>query len=347
MKKNSLDEQYLKLVKKIMSKGTEKMDRTETGTISIFGEQIRHDMSEGFPLLTSKQMSLKNIATELNWFISGSTDIRDLWKSNCHIWDGDAYKRYAKEYMEENPVFSGPYPHFFTKEEFIEKVIAYDTPFAGRHAELGPIYGSQWRNFNNQGIDQIKNLIKDINENPDSRRLIVTAWNPAQIKDMILPPCHYGFQCYTRELNANERLNIYKSVGGDSFIGTYSNNHIFNNSALQILKNANIPTRELSLMWNQRSVDTLLGLPYNIASYGLLLLLLCKQTNCVPGELIGNLGDTHIYKDQLSYVQKQLDNETFDLPTVTIDFPDSQSYEISFKIENYQNAGRVYYPLSN
>jgi thymidylate synthase len=336
MKKNSLDEQYLRLVERVMDEGEEKEDRTETGTLSIFGTQIRHKMSEGFPLLTSKLMSLKNIAVELNWFISGSTDIRDLWDGNCNIWDGDFYKRYIDIWMQENPPFSGgpDQPKCLDLAEL--KSIEYTAnPYYDYMYDLGPIYGKQWTDFN--GVNQFNKLVMDIKSNPDSRRLMVTAWNPAEMKDMVLPPCHYGFQCYTRKLSLDERFNIYTEKHPD---WTLIKKHEF-------FDTHRIPTRELSLMWNQRSVDTLLGLPYNIASYGLLLLVLCKQTNCVPGELIGNLGDTHIYIDQLPYVQKQLDNETFELPKVTVDCPDPHHYNFEFEIEGYKHGGKVNYPLSN
>ena len=208
MKQNSLDENYLKLVERIKNEGIEKSDRTGTGTISLFGTSLRHKMSEGFPLLTSKQMSLKSVAAELIWFLKGSTDIRDLWEMKCYIWDGDWYKHYKANK-------NGQELHIRSLEE-IKRVCRAEPDLL---FDLGPIYGKQWRDFN--GVDQISNLIKDIKENPDSRRLMVNAWNVSEIDNMVLPPCHYGFQCYTKLLDNGER--------------------------------------ELSLMWNQRSVDTLLG----------------------------------------------------------------------------------------
>lgn len=329
MKQNKLDEDYLNLVDDVMTNGVKKSDRTGTGTISVFGKQIRHKMSDGFPILTSKHMSIKNVAAELDWFLSGSTDIRQLWKRKCYIWDGDWYKNYSNS-------CSDPY----SLEQMIGfGLLSLDRPFHNsvvffNHSiwDLGPIYGKQWTDFD--GIDQISNLVLDIQDNPDSRRLMVSAWNPAELNQMVLPPCHYGFQCYTRELSFDERvewLNKNKSV-----FGTFYTTHE------ELDTHEGIPKRELSLSWNQRSVDLLLGLPYNITSYGLLLTHLCHQTNCVPGELIGNLGDTHIYLNQIDNIEQQKSNETFPLPTLiwhgSLD---------KLELKDYKNGGKVKYPLSN
>jgi len=300
---NSLDKRYQELLQDILDNGVEKKDRTGTGTISVFGRQIRHKMSEGFPLLTTKKMPFKTIVTELLWFLRGDTNIKFLVDNGCHIWDGDAYKRYERSWLM---TLNDPAP----KEEFIEK-IKTDNDFAKIWGELGPVYGKQWRSWGNDeefhnGIayawqgphDQIKSLIEDLKKNPDSRRLMVTAWNPAELQEMVLPPCHYGFQVYTRELTFQERLNHYDP-------------HKLYHSEVDswFLDELNVPTRAISLMWNQRSVDTFLGLPFNIASYGLLLEIIAKAVNMVPDELIGNLGDTHLYLNHIEQAKEQIGRE--------------------------------------
>jgi thymidylate synthase len=304
---NSLDNQYIALLNDILANGVRKEDRTGTGTISVFGRQIRHKMSEGFPLLTTKKMPFKTIVTELLWFLNGDTNIKFLVDNNCHIWDGDAYKNYLK-WAGNNPL---------TIEEFIEK-IKTDSDFAGVYGELGPIYGKQWRKWANGGevfddvhyYDQIQKLINDLKTNPDSRRLMVNAWNVGELDQMVLPPCHYGFQMYTRELSLDERRNLvtlekYESVynGGDSR-NTLSHSEI---------DQLGYPARAISLMWNQRSVDTFLGLPFNIASYGLLLEIIAREVNMVPDELIGNLGDVHLYSNHIEQAKEQIGRDlTFD-----------------------------------
>jgi thymidylate synthase len=304
---NSLDKQYTDLLQDILDNGVLKEDRTGTGTISVFGRQIRHKMSEGFPLLTTKKMPFKTITTELLWFLRGDTNIKYLVDNGCNIWNGDAYKNYEKWY--DNEVVNLPFdkPKRFTREEFI-KAISLDDDFAEKWGELGPIYGKQWRKwetyFNKSNdwlpktYDQIQNLINDLKTNPDSRRLMVNAWNVGELDQMVLPPCHYGFQVYTRELSDSERAKIYWDKKG------------IENPMLPALRkdidNENIPTRAISLMWNQRSVDTFLGLPFNIASYGLLLEIIAREVNMVPDELIGNLGDVHLYSNHIEQAKEQI-----------------------------------------
>ncbi len=273
---NDLDIQYQSLLSELLESGTRKTTRNGE-TLSLFGRQIRHKMSDGFPLLTTKKMAWKQIVTELLWFLRGDTNIRYLVDNNCHIWDGDAYKNYAAKTSMD---IGGQ----LTKEEFINK-IKTDNEFAKQWGELGPIYGAQWRNWNGDnfiygnfknGIDQIANLISELKINPDSRRLMVSAWNVGELDQMTLPPCHYGFQCYVRD-------------------GKY-----------------------LSLMWNQRSVDTFLGLPFNIASYGLLLEIIAKAVNMVPEELIGNLGDVHLYSNHIEQAKEQINRTPYELPKLNI-----------------------------
>jgi thymidylate synthase len=344
---NSIDKQYQILLQSILDYGVEKSDRTGTGTKSIFGYTIRHKMSDGFPLLTTKKMPWKTIVTELLWFLKGDTNIKYLLDNGCNIWTGDAYKHYLK--------WAGNGP--LTIEEFSDEIKINPT-FAARYGELGPIYGKQWRcwsagsledkhGFGN--IDQIIRLIKDLKTNPDSRRLMVSAWNVSEINQMILPPCHYGFQVYTRELSYEEKkLYTYKH---------FSNQPQFD---LDAFEKFNIPSRAISLMWNQRSVDTFLGLPFNIASYALLLTIIAKEVNMIPEELIGNLGDTHLYLNHIEQAKEQIERESYELPTLKHLKDDSFYKSLSedqslyshlentdFILENYTCQPTIKAPLSN
>jgi thymidylate synthase len=311
---NNIDKQYQTLLQTILDYGVEKKDRTVTGTKSIFGWQIRHNMKEGFPLLTTKKMHWKSIVTELLWFLRGDTNIKFLLDYDCHIWDGDAYKNY---YYKEVP-----HDHMLDKEDFIKK-IKTDETFAKQWGELGPIYGKQWRNWEHinwnktdidiEHIDQIDNLLKELKINPDSRRLMVNAWNVGELSRMVLPPCHYGFQVYTRELDETERVKLM-----DKHLGLTDKDKLPQYYTVKELKENNIPTRAISLMWNQRSVDTFLGLPFNIASYGLLLEIIAKEVNMIPDELIGNLGDVHLYLNHLEQAKEQVGRTPYELPTVKI-----------------------------
>jgi len=266
-------------------------------------------------------MAWKTMVTELLWFLRGDTNIKFLVDNGCHIWDGDAYKNYCTAYKDGHEFYEDEQvKRSFTQEEFINK-IKTDDEFAKKWGELGPVYGKQWRNwgagvledkhgFGN--IDQIQNLINDLKTNPDSRRLMVNAWNVGELDQMVLPPCHYGFQCYVRE-------------------GKY-----------------------LSLMWNQRSVDTFLGLPFNIASYGLLLTILAKEVNMIPDQLIGNLGDTHLYLNHIEQAKEQIGREPFELPTLNQfptyegSRPSIESYVVGdFTLKDYQSHSSIKAPLSN
>jgi len=332
---NNLDKQYQDLLQDILDNGVEKSDRTGTGTKSIFGYTIRHNMKHGFPLLTTKKMAWKSIVTELMWFLKGDTNIKFLVDNDCHIWDGDAYKNYVSKVEEYTSTLnvSNDISEFqevmdsvgnqikssvLSQEQFINK-IKTDDEFAKKWGDLGPIYGKQWRQWqgwmdmrgNEKGslwYDQIQRLLTDLKRDPDSRRLMVNAWNVAELNQMVLPPCHYGFQVYTRLLTAHERLRILQKKGGGRLDGTplkfgYEEQY----------KIFNVPTRAISLMFNMRSTDVFLGLPFNIASYGLLLSLLAKEVNMVPDELIGNLGDTHLYLNHIEQAKEQIGTKlTFD-----------------------------------
>jgi thymidylate synthase len=345
---NKLDKQYQDLLQSILDYGVEKKDRTGTGTKSIFGYTIRHNMQDGFPVLTTKKMAWKTMVTELLWFLRGDTNIKFLVENGCHIWDGDAFKNFMN--MSE-----GDPDLIWSQEQFINK-IKTDDEFARQWGELGPIYGAQWRNWltykplNNTGsfyqsgnIDQIQNLINDLKTNPDSRRLMVNAWNVGELDQMVLPPCHYGFQVYTRELSLEERRKL---ANHDSvFISPIT---------VESWDRANIPTRAISLMWNQRSVDTFLGLPFNIASYGLLLTILAKEVNMVPDQLIGNLGDTHLYLNHIEQAKEQIGREPFELPTLNQfptyegSRPSIESYVVGdFTLKDYQSHPSIKAPLSN
>jgi thymidylate synthase len=296
---NSLDKQYINLLHDILDNGVTKKDRTGTGTISVFGRQIRHKMSGGFPLITTKKMPIKTIVTELLWFLRGDTNIKFLVDNNCHIWDGDAYKNYCLSYKDGHEFYEDKtVKRSYTQEEFINK-IKTDDEFAKKWGDLGPIYGSQWRHWGEYEIDQFANLISDLKNNPDNRRLMVTAWNPDDLPNMVLPPCHYGFQVYTRELSFDERLKIWN----ERFLHSVKPENSMDNLDFD---GDGIPKRAISLSWNQRSVDTFLGLPFNIASYGLLLEIIAKTVNMVPDELIGNLGDTHLYLNHVDQAREQI-----------------------------------------
>jgi thymidylate synthase len=371
---NKLDLDYQNLLKDILDNGVEKKDRTGTGTISVFGRQIRHKMSEGFPLLTTKKMPFKTITTELLWFLGGRTDLRYLLENNCHIWTGDAYKVYDKDFDREHPPFSAPYPPRLTVKEFEEKIMS-DDDFNKWYGDLGSVYGKQWRDWTYltreqkedidgidelicgvdtfdsyryyRTVDQITNLINDLKTNPDSRRLMVNAWNVGELDQMVLPPCHYGFQVYTRELSLEERTDIFEN-------SEYSkHDNLVKFKDIGELDKV-IPTRAISLMWNQRSVDTFLGLPFNIASYGLLLEIIAKEVNMVPDELIGNLGDTHLYLNHVEQAKEQIGREPMKLPTLReisdyLCMKDNwECYEPSdFTLENYESHPAIKAPLSN
>ena len=328
---NNLDSSYQNLLNDILENGTKKETRNG-GTISVFGRQIRHKMSEGFPLLTTKKMHWNSVITELLWFLRGETNIKFLLDYDCHIWDGDAYKNYLHKvirdkdivhYLKSYSVDTNGVPTIepYSQEEFINK-IKTDDEFANKWGELGPVYGKQWRSWKYQknewydgknhyeeeskSIDQIQNLIDELKKNPDSRRLMVSAWNVGELDQMVLPPCHYGFQVYTRELSLDERNKWSWDNWGITC------------EMESVLDEQEVPKRAISLMWNQRSVDTFLGLPFNIASYGLLLEIIAKEVNMVPDELIGNLGDVHLYSNHVEQAKEQIGRTPYELPTVKI-----------------------------
>jgi thymidylate synthase len=349
MRPNNLDRQYQSLLLDIGANGVTKTDRTGTGTLSVFGRQIRHKMSEGFPLLTTKKMAWKSIVTELIWFLRGDTNIKYLVDNGCHIWDGDAYKNYLKN---SSTSLDGMY---LSKEEFIYH-IKNNKEWGDKWGDLGPIYGAQWRKwanyYNGSGeyTDQIANLISELQSNPDSRRLMVSAWNVGELDQMVLPPCHYGFQVYTRELSRKERSEYYYKNGNSEGIREGSlDRPIFeeNDVAHKWYDDRNVPKRTISLMWNQRSVDTFLGLPFNIASYGLLLEMIADEVNMIPDELIGNLGDTHLYLNHLEQAKEQISREPFELPTVHVRDGIESFGDQDVILIDYKSHPAIKAPLSN
>ena len=405
---NRLDKQYQELLRDIIEFGVEKQDRTGTGTKSIFGYTIRHNMKNGFPLLTTKKMAWKTMVTELLWFLRGDTNIKFLVDNGCHIWDGDAYKNYLKNHKDNllgctivlsNGVSAEITAQHnvnrnvlittkgriniegddtitilndtLTQEEFINK-IKTDDVFAKKWGELGPIYGKQWRKWTKKKmylstdgswehiydetdqtiIDQISILINDLKTNPDSRRLMVNAWNVGELDQMVLPPCHYGFQVYTRELSDEERLSWMKQNRSNVALPIRDPNVEF--SMDEFFRPYGVPKRAISLMWNQRSVDTFLGLPFNIASYGLLLEIIAKEVNMVPYELIGNLGDVHLYLNHIEQAKEQIDRDSYKLPKLGMDYRDGEYNKNltdfvpdDFYLIDYQSHSAIKAPLSN
>jgi thymidylate synthase len=279
--------QYLDLCKAILDHGTYKGDRTNTGTYSLFGYQMRFDLSQGFPLLTTKRVHLKSIIHELLWFIKGDTNIRYLVQNNVNIWNEWPYERFrnSEDYQGE------------TIEQFIDK-IRNDDAFSQKHGDLGPIYGKQWRAFEGpegKTVDQLQRVIEEIKINPNSRRLIVSAWNPTEVDEMALPPCHLLFQFYV----VNNRL---------------------------------------SCQLYQRSGDVFLGVPFNIASYALLTMIVAKICNLEPGDFVHTIGDAHIYSNHLEQIHKQLLRTPRELPRMIIkrDVHNINEYQYDdFELVNY------------
>lgn len=331
----NIDVQYLAIAKSILENGVDKGDRTGTGTKSIFSAQVVHDMSEGFPLLTTKKVFWKGIVSELLWFLRGETNIKWLVENNNNIWVGDAYKRY-KTWADDLSKTHKYLP--YTKEQFIEK-IKTDDEFSNKWGELGPIYGKQWRKVGrvkknavawehgspthyeeSYDIDQIQNAIHTLKTNPDSRRIIVNAWGVSEIDKMVLPPCHWAFELYTEELTLEERLvesdKFNKTIREDCLTKTHHPDETYKlklQYRMEWLDSLGvIPKRRLSLKWHQRSCDFFLGVPFNIASYALLLEILSKEVNMVPGTLVGDLTNVHIYNNHIEQMEEQISRDPYE-----------------------------------
>jgi thymidylate synthase len=283
--------QYLDLCRKILTDGSYKDDRTGTGTYSLFGYQMRFNLAEGFPLLTTKKVFLRGIIHELLWFIAGDTNIKYLVDNNVHIWDDWAYKTYkeSKDYKGE------------TMKEFADKIksLDKDDEFVKTYGDLHKVYGYQWRNFNGSGVDQLANLIEQIKTNPNSRRLIITAWNPIEVDEMALPPCHSFMQFYVKD-------------------------------------------GKLSCQLYQRSADTFLGVPFNIASYALFTMMIAQVCGLEVGDFVHTFGDVHIYSNHLDQINLQLSREPRPLPKMKIN-PEVKSI-FDFKIDDFTLEGYDPYP---
>lgn len=283
-----MEQEYLALGRKILEEGHVKADRTGTGTKSIFGYQMRFDLSQGFPLLTTKRVPFHLVKSELLWFLKGDTNIRYLLEHNNHIWDEWAFERYVQSDAYHGPDMSNFGQRALIDEDFNQiyqqelaafcKKILTDESFAQQYGDLGNIYGSQWRHWktsSGETIDQLKDVIEMIQTTPDSRRLIVSAWNPEDIPNMALPPCHTLFQFYVAD-------------------------------------------GKLSCQLYQRSGDVFLGVPFNIASYALLTHLIAHQTGLQVGEFVHTLGDAHLYSNHDEQMKRQLSREVREMPTLQL-----------------------------
>lgn len=281
--------QYLDALRDVLENGNMRDDRTGTGTISKFGVQMRFDLSKGFPLVTTKKVFLKGVIYELLFFIRGETNIKYLLDHDVHIWDKDAYRYYVErcKYYGETPC---------GMEEFIERATRLDSEYNYLYGDLGPIYGLQWRGWKGNDLlfDQIRDVIYEIRNNPTSRRLIVSAWNVADLPHMALPPCHVMFQFYVND-------------------------------------------GKLSCQMYQRSGDMFLGVPFNIASYALLTMMVARECGLGLGEFIHCIGDAHIYKNHIEQVREQLKREPRPLPTMLLN-PDVHNVD-DFKYEDFKLVG--------
>ena len=297
---------YLDLMRHIRDHGVKKEDRTGTGTVSIFGHQMRFDLAAGFPLVTSKKVHLKSIIHELLWFIRGDTNIRYLVNNGVGIWNDWPYQSWLRETGGDKDLILYSPEWTAQKRLFIER-IKTDTDFADKYGDLGPVYGKQWRDFG--GVDQLAQLVDDINVNPDSRRLIVSAWNPQDIPVMVksgLPPCHSLFQFYVVE-------------------------------------------GRLSCQLYQRSADVFLGVPFNIASYAILTLMIAQVTGLKPGDFVHTFGDAHLYLNHMDQVNEQLSRTTFPLPTLKINPKVSNLFDFvfeDFELQHYQSHDPISAPVA-
>ncbi|KRL83845.1 thymidylate synthase [Ligilactobacillus apodemi] len=315
----ALEEPYLQLMRDILEKGHQKNDRTNTGTYSLFGYQMRFDLSQGFPLLTTKRVPFGLIKSELLWFLRGDTNIQYLLKHNNHIWDEWAFKNWVQsaEYTgpdmtdfglrsQKDAKFNRVYQE--QKAKFCERIVA-DDEFAAKYGNLGDVYGAQWRHWKTstgETIDQIKDVIKTIKENPDSRRLIVTAWNPEDVPTSALPPCHTLFQFYVND-------------------------------------------NKLSCQLYQRSGDVFLGVPFNIASYALLTHLIARETGLEVGEFVHTLGDAHIYSNHLEQVKEQLKRTPKHVPKLWLNPAKTSAMDFEMediKVEGYDPHGAIKAPVA-
>lgn len=340
---NNVDKQYLELLQDILDNGVYK--ETRAGFVkSVFGRQMRFNMKDGLPILTTKKVFTKGVIHELLWFLKGDTNIKYLVDNNIHIWDDDSYRHYITICNTEVKM---------TKEEFIEavkegKTYAFPTEKEGllkyyKAGDLGEVYGHQWRKQGEKQIDQIQNIIDMLKTNPDDRRMICMAWNANDFDKMALPPCHYGFQVYTRKLTPIERLEwLWEHSNGE-----YDE---WKSPTKQSLDDLGVPERELSLMWQQRSVDSFLGLPFNILSYSILLAMIAQCVNMTCGDVICSLGDCHIYEIHKEAVTEQLQSDVnkYKLPKLVLNKDIKNINDFTYediKIEGYESYPAIKAPL--
>ena len=365
---NHVDEQYLNLVNEILEKGVEK-DTRAGKTLSIFGKQLKFNLKEGLPMLTTKKMFAKGVIHELLWFLKGDTNIKYLVDNGVHIWDDDAYRYYltlvdkyneATQTEPEYDWFKRTAITKLSKEEFIEKVkegakawivvdkkayIMSSLPNAFEYeyqfGDLGPVYGHQWRNWN--GIDQVKELIDKLRNNPDDRRLMISAWNVSAIPDMALPPCHYSCQFYTKKMTIKERKQwaIDNRIEFEHY-DCYSNPS--DEEIVEMFDKAGVPKRKLSCMWNQRSVDCGLGWSFNLLSYSVLTHMIAQCVNMDVDEVIFSGGDVHVYKNHIEPLKEQLTRNPYlyALPTLWLN-PEKKNID-DFTYEDIKIIGYKSYP---
>ena len=337
---NNVDKQYLNLLQDILENGVYK--ETRAGWVkSLFGKQLRFNLKEGLPILTTKKVFTKGIIHELLWFLNGDTNIKYLIGNNVHIWDDDAYRYYLELCKKDNI-------DALDKESFLKMVqIEAKQEFNGilyKFGDLGKVYGHQWRKQGEKQIDQIQNIINMLKSNPDDRRMICMAWNANDFDEMALPPCHYGFQVYTRELTPTERLEwLWEHSNGE-----YNE---WKSPTKQSLDDLGVPQRELSLMWSQRSCDFGLGFCFNLLSYSILLAMLAQCVNMTCGDVICSLGDVHIYENHIEGLTEQLNRNPFkyDLPKLELNPNVKNINDFTYddiKIIGYESYPIIKLPLS-
>lgn len=345
----NIENQYLDLLKDILNDNNTnrevfpRADRTGTGTIGVFGIQMRHNMYEGFPLLTTKKVAWKAVVHEMLWFLQGNTNIRYLLQHKVRIWSRWAYKYYCQEVKDGNTEDGRFSPEggiqAYSLEEFEHEIID-DIDFANKWGDLGPVYGSQWRKWpdkDNSFIDQITQLIDDLKSNPYSRRHIVTAWNPAELEEMVisgLPPCHCLWQVNCRPLSIEDRISEYYSPGDRSDLGDLNN---YSDEQIHLyLDEHQIPMFYLDLQLYQRSADVFLGVPFNIASYAFLIHMLAQQCDMIPGDFVHTCGDFHIYKNLWDQCKEQVSRDPRPLPTLKL----RKAKDIfSYTLEDFEIVG--------
>jgi thymidylate synthase len=349
---NTADSTYLALLDRVMTSGKVRKDRTGVGTIAVFGHQMRFDLSEGFTLLTTKYVHHPAVIHELLWFLRGDTTIRYLVENGVRIWDDWPYDKYCKTPADEIlPQAKNSDGTHFSREQF-RHAVTHDKYFESRYGRVGRIYGAQmtsWKGGGDTPVNQIANLVNDLKTNPDSRRHIVTLWNPAELKDVALPPCHYSFQCDTEELSVVERVKVYANMLGRDY-DDLRLEHDTDEEWTADCDEHNVPKRRLSLMFNTRSIDVFLGAPFDIASYSVMTHMLCQCVNMVPGELLLSSGNTHIYLNHVEQVKLQLGREPKpNLPRLVLNPRINDMFKFTyadFDVQGYEHHPAIKAPIA-